>query len=73
MSFEGTVRNGGVVPDSPLPLPDGTRVRIETIESTSSVPPQRREGGWWRGRVHIAPDFDELPEDIARAFGMDEE
>jgi prevent-host-death family protein len=25
--------------------------------------------GVWRGRVHIADDFDELPEDIAEAFG----
>jgi prevent-host-death family protein len=25
--------------------------------------------GTWRGRVRIADDFDELPEDIAEAFG----
>jgi prevent-host-death family protein len=25
--------------------------------------------GFWRGRVHMAEDFDELPEDIAEAFG----
>lgn len=25
--------------------------------------------GVWRGRVHMAADFDELPEDIAEAFG----
>jgi prevent-host-death family protein len=25
--------------------------------------------GVWRGRVHIADDFDELPDDIADAFG----
>jgi prevent-host-death family protein len=25
--------------------------------------------GIWRGRVHIADDFDELPDDIAEAFG----
>ena len=24
--------------------------------------------GVWKGRVNIAPDFDELPEDIAAAF-----
>lgn len=30
-----------------------------------------REGGQWRGRVHIAPDFDELPPDIGEAFGLD--
>lgn len=26
--------------------------------------------GVWRGKVHIADDFDELPDDIAEAFGM---
>lgn len=25
--------------------------------------------GIWRGRVHIAEDVDELPDDIAEAFG----
>jgi prevent-host-death family protein len=28
----------------------------------------RRRPGAWRGRVRIAPDFDELPEPLARAF-----
>lgn len=27
-----------------------------------------RRPGAWRGRVRIAPDFDELPSDIAAAF-----
>ena len=26
--------------------------------------------GKWRGQVHLAEDFDELPDDIAEAFGM---
>jgi antitoxin (DNA-binding transcriptional repressor) of toxin-antitoxin stability system len=26
--------------------------------------------GVWKGRVHIAEDFDELPDDIAERFGM---
>jgi len=25
--------------------------------------------GMWKGQVHIADDFDELPDDIADAFG----
>jgi prevent-host-death family protein len=25
--------------------------------------------GIWRGQVHIADDFDDLPDDIAEAFG----
>ncbi|HEX9380788.1 MAG TPA: type II toxin-antitoxin system Phd/YefM family antitoxin [Gaiellaceae bacterium] len=28
-----------------------------------------RKPGGWEGRVWIAPDFDELPPDIAEAFG----
>ncbi len=31
-----------------------------------------RQGGQWRGRVRIAPDFDELPPGIGEAFGLDE-
>jgi prevent-host-death family protein len=31
-----------------------------------------RKGGQWKGKVRIAADFNELPEEIARAFGMDE-
>jgi prevent-host-death family protein len=30
-----------------------------------------RKGGQWKGKVRIADDFDELPEDIGRALGMD--
>lgn len=30
--------------------------------------PARRKPGTWRGRVWIAPDFDELPEDIRAGF-----
>jgi prevent-host-death family protein len=26
--------------------------------------------GAWRGRVHVAEDFDELPDEIAEAFGV---
>jgi prevent-host-death family protein len=29
-----------------------------------------REGGQWRGRVHVAPDSDELPPNIGEAFGL---
>lgn len=30
----------------------------------------RRVPGGWEGRVRIAEDFDELPEEIADAFGI---
>jgi prevent-host-death family protein len=29
-----------------------------------------RKGGQWKGKVRIADDFDELPDDIAAAFGL---
>lgn len=31
---------------------------------------KRRVGGQWRGKVKIAADFDNLPKDVAAAFGM---
>lgn len=31
-----------------------------------------RVGGQWKGRVHIADDFDALPDDIAAAFGIEQ-
>ena len=31
----------------------------------------RREPGGWEGQVQMAPDFDELPEDLAAAFTGD--
>ncbi|MET7860302.1 type II toxin-antitoxin system prevent-host-death family antitoxin [Streptomyces sp. NPDC005318] len=34
-------------------------------------PEVRRTGrGSLKGRIHLAADFDELPDEIARAFGM---
>ncbi|MCP4749427.1 MAG: type II toxin-antitoxin system prevent-host-death family antitoxin [Proteobacteria bacterium] len=32
---------------------------------------QPRYPGAWKGKIKIADDFDELPEDIAKAFGME--
>ena len=31
-----------------------------------------RQGGQWKRKIRIADDFDELPADIADAFGMDQ-
>jgi prevent-host-death family protein len=30
-----------------------------------------RKGGQWKGKVRVAEDFDELPDDLAGAFGME--
>lgn len=34
---------------------------------------QPRTPGAWKGRVHIAEDFDDLPADLAEAFAGDAE
>jgi prevent-host-death family protein len=41
-------------------------VRLVPIVAHDDSP---RQPGAWRGRVRIADDFDELPADIADAFG----
>jgi len=40
-------------------------IRYERSEET-------RRPGALRGKIRIAKDFDELPEDVAKAFGMGE-
>ena len=42
-------------------------VRLVPIQASNAP----RQGGQWKGRVHISDDFDTLPEDIAAAFGID--
>jgi prevent-host-death family protein len=39
---------------------------VPVVEEPRSLASVR---GVWRGRVHMADDFDELPQDIAAAFG----
>jgi prevent-host-death family protein len=41
--------------------------RLVPVTRANSIASVR---GLWRGRVHIADDFDELPDDIAEAFGV---
>ena len=72
MTVMGYVRNGVVVFDEPLQVPDGTVARVDlmTADQCAPVTPQPRQGGQWKGQVVIASDFDVLPDDIQEAFGM---
>lgn len=75
MVVQGIVHNGVVVPTEPLQVPEGTSVKIEIANTDgtgtdSSHSP--RQGGWWNGQVTIESDFDELPEEIRDAFGMND-
>ena len=35
------------------------------------TPAKERVPGGWEGKVRIAPDFDELPPDLASTFGVE--
>lgn len=45
-------------------------------EPAARLVPERQAGGFaalsgaWRGRVEIADDFDDLPDDLAESLGM---
>ena len=70
---QGVVHNGVVVPNEPLTVPEGTQVTIEIVAADGDQlqkPESNRQGGWLRGKVTIAADFDELPDEIRDAFGM---
>lgn len=43
-AIEGTIRNGQIVPDERLDLPDGSRVRIEPVKEEETL--GMREEDW---------------------------
>lgn len=69
MVIRGHIKNGVVVPDEPLSLPEGTCVHIQ-IPTAPAKSGTTRRGGIWKGQIHIADDFDSLPPDISEAFGI---
>ena len=72
MTLDAQVQNGLIVPLQTLPFAEGAILRIEAEEVVSQIPVKKqRIGGNLRGQLHIAPDFDELPSDLAKAFGVD--
>ncbi len=73
MVLLGHIRNGAIVADDPIVLPEGASVRIEvdlesaTKNQTSKEP---RQGGQYAGQIVLAPDFDEWPTDLQQSLGM---
>lgn len=43
---------------------------VAQLVPVAETKPFASSRGIWRGQVRIAEDFDELPDDIAAAFGM---
>ena len=73
VSVGGIYRDGRVELSE---LPEGVEgpasVIVTFLETHEAKPvPRRREGGQLRGKIVIADDFDELPKDIAEAFGIE--
>ena len=44
-------------------------VRLVPIDANDTP----RQGGQWKGRVRIADDFNTLPDDVAAAFGIEQQ
>ncbi len=59
MEVSGTIKGGVVVPDSPIPAPEGTRVKVE-IPATGASP-----GEWAR---EFAGCVDDMPEDASVSY-----
>jgi len=69
----GHVRNGMIVSDDPVELPEGAAVRIELVancQGDAESPSSRRQGGQYAGQIWLAPDFDEWPADLQESWGM---
>jgi hypothetical protein len=60
MSFLGHVQNGVVVLDGAMPLPDGTRVRVEPVEPSNQTAKLDGQLLDWAGKGI------DLPADLAR-------
>jgi len=48
----------------------GEALRLLQQQQAEPPPAKKRVGGQFKGQIFIADDFDELPDDIAEAFGM---
>ena len=58
MSFEGHIQNGVVVFTEPVPVPEGTEVRVEVI-----APPRKTLAERFKNVIGTGVD---LPEDLAK-------
>jgi hypothetical protein len=63
MSLEGRVEDGRVVFDGPVPLPDGTPVRVEPLPVVPRVADPKTS--WLEGLEEVVGAIDDLPEDLA--------
>jgi hypothetical protein len=60
MSYKGHIRNGVVVLDEPVELPDGAEVRVEAVVRADDINSLRE------GLLKFAGTINDLPADMAR-------
>jgi hypothetical protein len=68
MTYQGTFRKGVVVLESGAALPEGTVVTVTPVGQPAGNPPGTPRGpkaGSAKGKVRMAPDFDEPLPDMA--------
>lgn len=65
----------GLAPGAELVITDRERpvAKLVAEVTKSSDETAKRQGGQLKGQIVIAADFDELPSDIAEAFGAGEQ
>ncbi|MCY2953034.1 MAG: hypothetical protein NTU53_13815 [Planctomycetota bacterium] len=49
MTYQGTVKHGVIILDPSAKLPEGARVRVETMDNQSASHPHFRPVGTWDG------------------------
>jgi hypothetical protein len=76
ISVDGIYKDGRVeLAERPEGVEGPARVIVTFLPTNKpKVPGQLppREGGQLKGKIWIADDFDELPKEIAEAFGIEE-
>ena len=65
MTLRGTIKNGGVVFDTPAPLPDGTAVEVRPVEPVNQ--PESAEAGptLYERLADVIGIAEGLPKDMA--------
>ena len=76
VSVEGIYKDGLIeLAERPAGVETPTRVIVTflpSVEAKETAVSGQRVGGQLKGKIWIADDFDELPPEIAEAFGIEE-
>lgn len=67
MTYRGQIKNGVVVLEGNPPLPEGTQVRVEAVQTPAETPLQTPETpNVWDGLLELAGTAEGLPPDASQ-------